>query len=110
MSITKEEIVRLNYECILISILVENENIKSNIRDNGLRMEDLPCFADRINKINDYYNSSQNPKQAERDLTQEMNNFIYSKAKSGEMKKDLANMLPKIYSSLDEALSSRENC
>lgn len=108
MSTTKEELEKLNYECILISILVENEDVKTKMKNSGLRLENLSCFCDRLDKINDYYNSQSEQEDIETDQEGDLKDYISRKAHSGDMKKDLAGMLSEIYRSLDEALSNRE--
>lgn len=90
VKVTRDDAIRLNYECTLILMALEENQLWQEFTQlYKLEKTDLPCFRNRIATIQKFDIAQDNVFRAINDVTLDSKIYTIKKLNSGELMKDL---------------------
>ena len=107
--VTRDDAIRLNYECTLISMVLDSQELKDFMRDNHIEKVDLPCINNRLEKAKKFYLSQENVLRAVNDLDTDIKIYTLLKFNSGELAKDLEEIKPEVEASIKQVAAESES-
>lgn len=109
VNVTRDDAIKLNYECTLISMALDNQELKDIMRDSRIEKINLPCFNDRLEKAKKFYLSQDNVLRAVNDLALDIKMYTLIKFNSGELEKDLEAIKPEVEASVKQVAAEIES-